>query len=130
MKGPIMSNDSASEARSILREDAPRSAPEQAAIDALDQYRWVMVHANDYSLGVIRLLSNAGLLRDIAHERQEEANAISNARLIERDRKRGADRISALDAAIQQACSRLTAGDDPGEVAARLKAIRARVMQA
>ncbi|MFI7125952.1 hypothetical protein ACIBQ1_09680 [Nonomuraea sp. NPDC050153] len=120
-------SEAAAEARAILREDAPRSAPEQAAIDALDQYRWVMVHAYDYSLGVIRLLSNAGLLRDLAHEKQEEANLISNARLIERDRKRDARRITALDTAIQQACDRLSTGDDPGEVAAWLKDVRARL---
>lgn len=121
-------DETAADARSILREDAPRTAPEQAAIDALDQSRWVLWPANDYSLGVIRLLSNAGLLRDLVQERQEEASAVSNARLVERDRKRDARTIATLDTAVQQACERLTAGDDPGEVAARLKEIRATVM--
>lgn len=126
MKEPAMSNDSAAAARSILRENAPRTAPEQAAIDALEQYRWVLVHANDYRLGVVRLLSNTGLLRDLAHERQEETNAVSNARLIERDRKRDARRISTLATAIEQACARLDAGDDPREVAAWLVEVRSR----
>lgn len=109
--------DSAEKARSILREDAPRTRAEQAAIDALDQHRWVLWHAHDYSLGVVRLLSNAGLLRDLAQERLDDEAAIVNARLNERDRKRDAIRISTLDAAIQQACARLLAGDDPAVVA-------------
>lgn len=120
--------DESQQAREILRENAPRTPAEQAAVDALNKSRWVLWHASDYSLGVIRLLSNAGLLRDLTHERQEEANAASNARLVERDRKRDATRITAFDAAIKQACDRLSRGDDPGEVAAWLKEVRARVL--
>ena len=120
-------SDAAAEARSILREDAPRSAPEQAAIDALDQYRWVMVHAHDYSLGVIRLLSNVGLLRDKAQEELLDNAARIDAKHVAERRRADAVRIHNLDTAISQACDRLSAGEDPAEVAAWLKDIRARV---
>lgn len=112
------------EALAILRENKPRTPVEQAAVDALDQRRWVLWHADDYSLGVILLLSHAGLLRDKAHEEQEDSAARSNARWVAEARTADAIQISTLDQAIDQACTRLAGSEDPADVAAWLKEIR------
>lgn len=120
--------DTAAEARSILCEDAPRSAAEQAAVDALDKKLWALWHADDYRLGVVLLLSRAGLLRDVAHEREMDEGLIANARLSREDHLKDKRRISALMSAIDQACDQLAAGNDPAEVSARLKDVRDKVL--
>ncbi|MEU8199557.1 hypothetical protein AB0C10_37820 [Microbispora amethystogenes] len=112
------------EAKAILREDAPRTPAEQAAIDALNARRWVLWHADDYSLGVIRLLSCAGLLVDKAHaEEMAKADRV-NAELARRDRLADARLISTLDAVIEQVADRLERGGTPAEIAAWLRAAR------
>ncbi|SET50433.1 hypothetical protein [Nonomuraea wenchangensis] len=118
----------AAQARAILREDQPLNPAEQAAVDALNERRWVLWHADDYSLGVILLLSRAGLLRDAAQEQHEERSLAVNARLTAEARRADAARISTLDTAIRQACDRLSAGEDPAVVAAWLKEVRARTV--
>lgn len=120
--------DEARQARALFRETAPRTPAEQAALDVINAHKWALWHADDRDLAVMLLLSRKGLLRDLAQEKHEEATAIANTRLVIRNRQRDAVRINTLDAAIEQACKRLTAGEDPGEVAAWLKEVRARTL--
>jgi hypothetical protein len=120
----------ASEAKAILREKAERTPAEQAAIDALNQNRWVLWHAEDYSLGVIRLLSNADLLRDKKYEREQAAADSFWAAHSERRRAAEAVAISQLDMLAQQAAERLESGDDPHEIAKWMRATRKAIVGA
>lgn len=120
----------AREAAGILQETAPRTPAEQAAINVLDERRWVLWHADDYSLGVIRLLSLRGLLRDVAHDKaQADAERFWSA---QSERTRAADRaaLGRLSDLADQAADRLDAGDDPAEVAAWLRETRDRISEA
>lgn len=120
----------AREAAEILQEQAPRTPAEQAAINVLDERRWVLHHANDYSLGVIRLLSLRGLLRDIeAEKRQAKADRFWTDHATQ---VRAADRtaISQLDAIVEQAADQLDAGTDPAKVAKWLRASQGAVSRA
>lgn len=113
------------DARAILREDAPRTPAEQAAIDALDKDRWILWHADDYSVGVIRLLSRAGLLLDKAHaEEMAKADRVM-ADIARRERLADTHCISAFATAAEQAATRLDGGEDPAKVAAWLRQVRA-----
>lgn len=120
----------AREAAGILQEDAPRTAAEQAAIDVLDQRRWVLWHAKDYSLGVIRLLSLRGLLRDTSQEKkQAQAERFWSEHS---ERTRAADRaaVGRLAELADAAAERLERGDAPGEVAEWLRSAREAICEA
>jgi hypothetical protein len=120
----------AREAADILQEKAPRTAAEQAAINVLNERRWVLWHAEDYSLGVIRLLSLRGLLRDIEHEKQQaKADQFWSEHS---ERARVADRaaLGRLSVLAEQAADRLDAGDDPADVAKWLRETRDRITEA
>jgi hypothetical protein len=111
----------ARQAADILQEKAPRTPAEQAAIDVLNERRWVLWHAEDYSLGVIRLLSLRGLLRDVEHEKtQAHVDQVWTAHA---ERTRTAERtaLGRLGALAEEAADRLDAGDDPAEVAKWLR---------
>lgn len=120
----------AREAADILQEKAPRTAAEQAAINVLDERRWVLWHANDYSLGVIRLLSLRGLLRDVEHEKQQAKADQFWAGHGERTRAAERTALGRLTALVDQASERLDAGDDPAEVAKWLREGRDRISEA
>lgn len=128
-KKQSLEESSKKEAHAILREDKPISPVEQAAVAALDQHRWVLWHANDYSLGVILLLSRAGLLRDKAHEQEMDKADASEARLVTEKRMKDAISISTLSDAMSQAAGRLEGGAEPAEVAAWLQKIRDLAME-
>jgi hypothetical protein len=118
------------EAAAILKEKAPRTPAEQAAIDALNQRRWVLWHAEDYSLGVIRLLSCADLLRDKEHEkRQAKADQFWSGYS---ERTRAAERtaLGRLSSLADAAADRLDAGDDPAQVAKWLREARNAISEA
>ena len=119
--------DSATRAAAILRENAPHSPAEQAAVDALDKNRWVLYHASDYSLGVIRLLHQARLLRDPAHEARLEQDAAVERRL--REQRDVADRraFSNFNALIEQAAKKLDDGESAAEVASWMRQMNARI---
>ena len=102
--------EAARKAAAILREDADRTRPEKAALDVLRERAWVLWHAHDRDLGVVRLLSAAGLLRDAEHEEQALRAAVANAKAVEAQRVADARLISTLGEAVEQACGRLEAG--------------------
>ena len=120
----------AREAVDILQEKAPRTPAEQAAIAVLDERRWVLWHADDYSLGVIRLLSLRGLLRDVEHEKQQSAAEKFWSAHAERTRAADRTALGRLDALAEEAADRLDAGDDPADVAAWLRETRDAISQA
>lgn len=115
------------DALAILREDDSRAPAEQAAIDAVEARRWVPLHAADYATGVVLLLSRAGLLRDKAHEEQQNRAGLSDKAW--RDRSQVADRqaITALTELASLAAGRLEDGADPAEVAVQLRDLAARI---
>lgn len=114
----------AAEAAAYLREHDPRTAAEQAALDAVTARRWMPLWADDYSTGVILLLSRAGLLRDRAREQQDNAAGHSMARMAERDRRADQLAIANLDALAEHAADRLDSGEDPADVARWLRETR------
>ncbi len=120
----------AREAASILQEQAPRTPAERAAIGVLDERRWVLWHAADYSLGVIRLLSLRGLLRDVEQEKQQAKADQFWAGHSERTRAAERTTLGRLNALADQAAARLDAGDDPAEVAKWLRETRDRISEA
>jgi hypothetical protein len=120
----------AREAADILQEQAPRTPAEQAAINVLDERRWVLWHANDYSLGVIRLLSLRGLLRDVEHEKQQAKADQFWAGHGERTRAAERAALGRLTALVDQAAERLEAGDNPAEVAEWLRKGRDAISEA
>ncbi len=116
--------DASEKAAAILREDAPRTAPEQAALAVLEDNRWVLWHAHDRDLGVIRLLSRAGLLRDKAEAERQDRSVRAAMASTARERQANAVMISTLDGAIEQAGARLDAGEEPADVAAWLRLVQ------
>ncbi|MET9521463.1 hypothetical protein [Streptomyces coeruleorubidus] len=129
-------NDSkmwAAKAASIIAAGHKRTAAEQAALDVVDNDRWVLWHTDgltDYALAVIRLLSRADLLRDKEHEKQQaKADQFWSA---DAEGRRIADRraVSELSALADQAADRLDAGDDPAEVAKWLREARDAINEA
>lgn len=120
----------AREAAGILQEQAPRTPAEQAAINVLDERRWVLWHAADYSLGVIRLLSLRGLLRDVEHEQQQAKADQFWAGHGERTRTAERAALGRLNVLAEQAADRLDAGDDPANVAKWLRETRDRIAEA
>jgi len=115
------------DALAILRENDPRTPAEQAALNAVEGRRWVLLHAADYSTGVVLLLSRAGLLRDKAHEEHRDRVAASDKEW--RDRRQAADRraITAYIELAALAAGRLEDGADPAEVAAQLRDLAGRI---
>lgn len=121
MKSP----DAAAEAAEILRENDPRTATEQAALDALKKRLWVLWHAHDPNLGVVLLLSRAGLLRDKKQEAHEHKFAVGMAESSARDRAIDATHINCLNNVLDIAAEELEAGKSPAEVAAWMRERRA-----
>ncbi|EFE65847.1 predicted protein [Streptomyces viridosporus ATCC 14672] len=125
--------EAAEKAAAIIAANATRTPAEQAALNAIDQDRWVLWHTDhttDLALAVIRLLSRADLLRDKEHEkRQAEADQFWAGH---GERTRAAERaaIGRLNVLAEQAADRLDAGDDPAEVAKWLRETRDRIAEA
>lgn len=114
----------AEEAAAFLRENAPRNPAEQAALDAMGTKRWVLWHAHDANLAVVLMLSRFGLLRDKAAEQRQERTARVDAQLRERDRLADQVALSRLGELVEQAATRLAAGDNPAEVADWMRRIQ------
>ncbi|MTE20321.1 hypothetical protein F0L17_14630 [Streptomyces sp. TRM43335] len=114
----------AAEATAFLRENDDRTSAERAAIDAIDQRMWILWHANNRDLGVILVLSRAGLLRDPADEARRAQADLVMGRAAAREHR--ADRIAAgrYCALIEEAADRLEAGEDPALIATRMRAAR------
>lgn len=112
-------------ATAVIASDAKRTPAEQAALDAVDEQRWVLWHTDamtDLALAVIRLLSRADLLRDKEHEkRQAKADTFWSA---DAERRSTGDRraLGELSELVDEAADRLESGADPAEVAALLRA--------
>ncbi len=119
----------AERAAGILRESAPRTPVEQAALTVINDGKWVLWHAHDRDLAVMLLLSRAGLLRDREHEQRVLAADISNARAVEKQRVKDGTLIVALTAVLKESADRLDRGDAPADVAARLRAAHAQAGQ-
>lgn len=116
--------DSAAKAAAMLREDAPHTPAEQAAMDALDKDLWVLWHADDYKLGVVRMLHRAGLLRDPAYEAHLNQVASSNARLVDQHRVASERALANHHELIEQAAAKLEDGQSAIEVAAWMREMR------
>ncbi|MFF8901699.1 hypothetical protein ACF082_29935 [Streptomyces lydicus] len=121
--------NSAAKAAAILREDAPHSPAEQAAMDALNEELWVLWHAEDYRLGVVRMLHRASLLRDKNHEDHQNRTAVADARLREQARVADQRAFNDFDTLIDQAAQKLEEGTPPAEVAAWLRDTRGAIHQ-
>ncbi|NUK07489.1 hypothetical protein HRW18_05560 [Streptomyces lunaelactis] len=117
--------DTAAEAAAILRETDPRNPAEQAALDALNKRLWILWHAQDPNLGVVLLLSRAGLLRDKEREAETDKFATWSVKDTARDRAINATHINCLDNVLDIAAEELDAGKNPAEVAAWLRERRA-----
>ncbi|MFE2911286.1 hypothetical protein [Kitasatospora indigofera] len=117
----------AEQAASFLRENDERTDLEQTVLDAMDGHYWILHHAHTPSLGVVLLLSRLGLLRDKAHEQYIARLDLAEAE--RRSRHQIADRtaIRHFDALAEQAADKLSAGEDPAEVAAWMRAIRQQI---
>jgi uncharacterized protein YfaA (DUF2138 family) len=111
-------------ATAYLRENDARTVVETVALDVLKKRAWTLWHAEDRDLGIVLVLSRAGLLRDVEHEKQQALSAHISASLAERDRAADGIAITHLDALTEQAADRLDAGDDPREVAAWMRRTR------
>lgn len=126
-------DDAAAKAAAILRENDPLNSREQAAMDTITERAWVLWHTStimSYAHGVIRLLSSAQLLRDKAHEDEQEQALAVEAGLREERRARDVRAISQLDAVLAQAVTALRNGEPPADVADRLESQRDRVFAA
>ena len=123
-------SEHAEKAAAILREGKPLDPAEQAAEKVVKEGKWILWHANDRDLGVIRLLHGAGLLRDLAREKEREEAAASMRRIGERDRK--ADRILAtrLSNLASEAIHTLRDGRDPSQLADQIEAAYQRAQDA
>ena len=117
-----MADDHVQKAAAILREGAPLDPAEQAAEKVIREGKWILWHADDRDLGVIRLLHRVGLLRDLDHEKELKQADASMRRLGERDRK--ADQILAirLSNLVGEAVNALRDGRDPGRLADQIEA--------
>jgi hypothetical protein len=119
--------ETAAKAAAIIDAHGKRTPAEQAALNVVDNDRWVLWHTDaltDYALAVIRLLSRADLLRDKEYEKAEaKAGQFWSA---DAERRRIADRraVSELSALAGQAADRLDAGANPAEVAKWLRETR------
>lgn len=111
----------AREAADLLRENGPRTKEEQQAIAELDKRRWVLWHADDYSLGVIRLLSAGGLLRDKEYEKVQSTSLQAEADRQERERFIAMKTIQRLEELVEAAADSLDKGDDAAKTAVWLR---------
>jgi hypothetical protein len=125
--------ETAAKAAAIIAADAKRTPAEQAALEVVNEDRWVLWHTDamtDLALAVIRLLSRADLLRDKENEkRQEKADQFWSGYS---ERTRAAERaaMGRLTTLADEAADRLDAGDDPAEVAKWLRETRDRIAEA
>lgn len=124
--------DAAKKAAAILRENEPLNAAEQAATDAVRGDAWVLWHTStimEYSHGVIRLLSRAGLLRDKADEARAAAVHSSASEQQRRDLAANLCAVSSLYALVDEAAHQLDAGTDPAKVAEALRQANTRIFE-
>jgi hypothetical protein len=122
----------AAKAAAIIAEKKPRTPAEQAALDAVDEQRWVLWHTDamtDLALAVIRLLSTAGLLRDVEHEKRQAKADKSWTAYSERLRAAEHSAMGRLDALAEAAADRLDDGSDAAEVAKWLREMRAGISE-
>lgn len=123
----------ADKAAAIIRADHPNTPAEQAALNAVDNRRWVLWHTDamtDLALAVIRILSGADLLRDKEHEERTAKADQFWAGHTERTKAAERTALTRLNSLADQAADRLDAGDDPAEVAKWLRETRDRIAEA
>lgn len=120
----------ADKAAQILNPGKPPTPAEEAALDYIGPRRWVLWHSDDLAAATVRLLAQAGLLRDTAQEAEAEKAGSVLRRLSERDRQLH-ERYSAVVGQIfTDAAERLRAGESPTDVADHLLSERAKANQA
>ena len=125
-----MNDEHAKKAAAILREGSPLDPAEQAAEKAIREGKWILWHAGDRDLGVIRLLHRAGLLRDPAEEKRKEESVASMRRLGERDRRADRALLGALAQIVTESVAALREGGDAGDLADRIEAAYRRAQDA
>lgn len=121
--------DAAAKAAAILREDIPHSPAEQAAMNALDKDRWVLWHADDHMLGVVRMLHRAGLLRDPADEARRNQADEANARFVRQRHAASQRALSSHHQLVEQAVKKLEDGQPAAEVAAWMREMRTAISE-
>ncbi|MFI8191441.1 hypothetical protein ACIF8T_21900 [Streptomyces sp. NPDC085946] len=125
--------ETAAKAEAIIAANAPRTPAETAALNVVNEDRWVLWHTDgltDYALAVVRLLSRADLLRDKEDEKRRAKADEFWAGHSERTRVAERAAIGRLNVLAEQAADRLDAGDDPAEVAKWLRETRDRIAEA
>jgi hypothetical protein len=123
----------ADKAAAIIRANQPHTPAEQAALDVINEDRWVLWHTDsttDLALAVIRLLSRADLLRDKEHEKRQAKADQFWAGHSERTRAAERAALGRLNVLAEQAADRLDAGDNPTEIAKWLRETRDRISEA
>lgn len=115
-------DDHVKQAAAILREGAPLEPAEQAAEKVIRDSKWILWHADDRDLGVIRLLHRARLLRDVDHEKEMEKAHASMRRLDKRDNTANRALAATLSALVDEAIGALREGRDPGQLADQMEA--------
>lgn len=123
-------DQAAVEAAAYLREDAPRTPAEQDAFNAIRNRLWMLLHADDYATGVVLVLSRAGLLRDRAEERRQDAADRLQAASAERTRTADQVALGRLYCLAGEGADRLDAGEEPAAVAAWLRKMRDAILDA
>ncbi|MFD6551288.1 hypothetical protein [Streptomyces sp. NPDC058398] len=122
----------AAKAAAIIASDAKRTPAEQAALEVVNEDRWLLWHTDamtDLALAVIRLLSRADLLRDVEHEKRQAEADKSWGAYSERVRAAERSAMGRLDALAEAAADRLDDGGDPAEVAKWLREMRAGISE-
>ena len=125
--------ETAAKAAAIIAAKAKRTPAEQAAMDVINEDRWVLWHTDhttDLALAVIRLLSRADLLRDKEHEKRQAKADQFWAGHSQRTRSAERAALARLSTLADQAADRLDAGADAAEVAAWLRETRDRINDA
>jgi len=90
--------DNSAEAAQYLHEDRV-SELVQRVLAKFDQKRWILFHARDYLLGVLQLLDDAGLLRDVEDEQRAFKIAVETRTLLE-TRMKAYSRMAHIAAAV------------------------------
>jgi hypothetical protein len=115
------------QATAFLRENDPLTPVETVAWNVVKERAWTLWHAKDRDLGIVLVLSRAGLLRDIEHEQRTARAGTYWAGVAATHRAADGTALTRHGQLAEQAAERLDRGDDPREVAAWLREMTAAI---